>query len=948
MKLIAVSRVKNEIDIIEAFVRHNARHFDKLIVLDDGSSDGTYEALLSFQASGLPLVVLREPCVGYEQSRFMTRLLRMAVDQFGADWVAPLDADEFVEPPKGTTLADILASSPPTLLTMAWNNFIWRPEDDENPEPNPVLRLRMRLPPQPRMTLGKVLAPAALLADGKIELWQGNHGISRDGRELPSQLLESVNLCHFPIRSVAQYAGKIGVGYLQYSAMAHWDRAMGVHYLQPFQMLCRGLDALAQTMEANSYRYSMEDTEPVSGEVVNAPLCYAGDGLTLTGRRQDPLLNVLRCAEAIAVQCAKYAEGNADLHSTLAIATPELADASPHQRIAALQEGVRTARTARDSALRSRLALSLEFEQLQKNYTASRLVEQVRASAEQARLTAVSEADGAVARAVFELDTQRMRAQMLAEKLEAMRKVAQNRDHQLAAIYNSTSWALLRPIRAPLRILRGEISYQTATRLFARTIFRALPGSQPFRNRLRQSGVGLFKPGPQQQPLDETIVAIDVVSTESELAGDLALLPELCATPPPALDVAVSIIIPTFNAGAEFFWLIKKLQAQRGLRAVEIVVVDSGSTDGTVELAQSTGCMLVQIDNSEFSHSHSRNLGADKATGDVLLFTVQDAFPIGDHWLQALAIGLLYPSRAENRVSAISCAEFPRTDTELLYNSMIDTHYKFLGCHQSDRVGRLIDLDNISLRQQGQLSDIACMISRSLLLKYRYHGRYAEDLILGIQLIRDGHALGMISSAKIIHSHNRPQSYYVRRVFVDIIFLTDAFPDFGIPHGCSIFGAMDCAYALSRKLRDWRAPQMRPTSEAFAALLNELRDFHLPKVATDLTGDGFGFKPLSAWLERYGKAMAREGQTLNGSDIADAAQLRTMLVDRIANLAEFAEAVYPVIDAHAAEQIQNGVQKALSMAVGAQLAFIYLNASRLPSDRNNAVLELKAILLEGI
>ena len=57
MKSIAISRVRNEFDIIEAFVRHHAHHFEKLIILDDGSTDGTYEVLLSLQTAGLPLVL---------------------------------------------------------------------------------------------------------------------------------------------------------------------------------------------------------------------------------------------------------------------------------------------------------------------------------------------------------------------------------------------------------------------------------------------------------------------------------------------------------------------------------------------------------------------------------------------------------------------------------------------------------------------------------------------------------------------------------------------------------------------------------------------------------------------------------------------------------------------------------------------------------------------------
>src|SRR3954452_21266957 len=126
MKFIAISRVKNEVDIIEAFVRYHARYFDKLIILDDGSTDGTVDVLKSLRAAGLPLVLLQEAAVGYVQSDYMTKLLHMAVSQLGADWVAPLDADEFLELKGGMTLVEILARQKTSLIRLLWNNFVWK------------------------------------------------------------------------------------------------------------------------------------------------------------------------------------------------------------------------------------------------------------------------------------------------------------------------------------------------------------------------------------------------------------------------------------------------------------------------------------------------------------------------------------------------------------------------------------------------------------------------------------------------------------------------------------------------------------------------------------------------------------------------------------------------------------------------------------------------------
>lgn len=310
MKLVCISRVKNEIDIIEAFVRHHVAYFDKLIIVDDASSDGTCEVLRAMREEGLPLVVLRQRTVGYEQSRHMTRLMHMAVDQFGADWVVPLDADEFIEPKEGTTLAEWLGTREPSPVAVRWNNFVWRPEFDASSEPNPVVRLRLRLPP--RDDLNKVIIPAQLI-DERISLSQGNHHLERNGESLPAQQVDDVQLCHFPIRSVPQFASKVVIGYLQYSAMPHWDRNVGFQFEEPFRQLAGGVGQLASRMESYSRSYSLNDDQVSSGEPVEAALRYAGASLSLTPPRHDRLLgNILDCAEAIALGLADSARQNED------------------------------------------------------------------------------------------------------------------------------------------------------------------------------------------------------------------------------------------------------------------------------------------------------------------------------------------------------------------------------------------------------------------------------------------------------------------------------------------------------------------------------------------------------------------------------------------------------------------------------------------------------------
>jgi GT2 family glycosyltransferase len=269
----------------------------------------------------------------------------------------------------------------------------------------------------------------------------------------------------------------------------------------------------------------------------------------------------------------------------------------------------------------------------------------------------------------------------------------------------------------------------------------------------------------------------------------------------PCIEATLSVIIPTLNAGPEFGYLLRKLRTQIGVRRIEIVIVDSGSTDATVSMARAAGATVIEIAPAEFSHSGARNRGADNATGEFLLFMVQDAYPIGDRW----AYGLLsyLKDHAQEGLTALSCTEYCRDDSDMMYECSIANHYRFLGCKEFDRIGVFRGADQESLRSMGQLSDVSCLIPRERFQQYRYRGNFAEDLDLGVRLIRDGHRIAMLASIKVIHSHNRTSYYYLKRTFVDITFLVNVFPDFALPRCDSSAGLIAGAIHVSRLLSGW-------------------------------------------------------------------------------------------------------------------------------------------------
>ena len=242
----------------------------------------------------------------------------------------------------------------------------------------------------------------------------------------------------------------------------------------------------------------------------------------------------------------------------------------------------------------------------------------------------------------------------------------------------------------------------------------------------------------------------------------------------PKEEVTVSVVIPTKNGGEDFRRVLATIANQKGFRRVETIVVDSGSTDKTVELAEQFGAKIIKILPEEFSHSYARNLGASYASGEYLLFTVQDALPPSDSWLYEL-----FSVIKSNDVVAVSCAEFPWESADLFYRAITWNHYRFLEVDREDRIMRYAGSeDHLTLRKNGQLSDLACLISKDVFTKYKYKTDYGEDLDLGLRLIKDGYEIAFLGSTRIIHSHNRPAYYYLKRGYVENVFLPRIFSDY--------------------------------------------------------------------------------------------------------------------------------------------------------------------------
>lgn len=236
----------------------------------------------------------------------------------------------------------------------------------------------------------------------------------------------------------------------------------------------------------------------------------------------------------------------------------------------------------------------------------------------------------------------------------------------------------------------------------------------------------------------------------------------------------VSVIVPAYNAGKQFEQFIQSVKAQKGIQNVELVVVDSGSSDGTVELCQKNDVVLKQISNEEFTHSYARNLGASLASGDIFVFMTQDALPVGTYWLY----NMIYPV-ITGEAAAVSARELCPETTEMFYKVAARGYAKFLNTLHTSQLNQYSGNETMDeLRRKASLTDIASAISAPIFKKYLYRYDYAEDLDMGIRLLKDGYRVKILSDVRVLHGHNRNAGYYVRRGFVERHALVKILPNF--------------------------------------------------------------------------------------------------------------------------------------------------------------------------
>jgi rhamnosyltransferase len=267
--------------------------------------------------------------------------------------------------------------------------------------------------------------------------------------------------------------------------------------------------------------------------------------------------------------------------------------------------------------------------------------------------------------------------------------------------------------------------------------------------------------------------------------------------------IGLTLFIPTWNAGSAFPRIFQAMRAQRLDRPWEILVIDSGSRDGTVAfLRTQTGVRLIEIPNAEFNHGLTRNRAVQEARGALVALATQDAEPADDQWLQRLVNCF-----ADPRVAGAYSRQIPRPDANPFIRDRLSNWVAAADAPRVQAVANeaefaaLAPLDKLG---RAAFDNVSSCVRRdvALVLPFRQR-RFGEDLDWGHRALLAGHHLVFEPRSRVVHSHNQSIWYEMKRVYLDHQNLHRLFGVHTIPRAgdvlrCTAGGARHLARAVAR------------------------------------------------------------------------------------------------------------------------------------------------------
>ena len=302
--------VKNEMDIIESFVRYTLNIVDGMIILDNGSTDNTLIIIKKLKDEGLPVFYIEDEDSIYAQDKKMTNLLNIAVDEYDADIILPLDVDEFITSKNLGNPRKILEKlESPNYYLVKWKTYI--PYFDKKIHTKFIPSQITFLRDEKLEIYYKVIIPRELVKNYNVKLSFGNHDIIYNEKYediINSEYNPDLSIAHFPLRSKEQTLSKIVMGWISYLNLEDRDEGKSLHWLNIFNKLKKDERISNEDVTNLALEYALDgDDHPVNIKADPMDLTFCNNiDIIYTPDKINPISNLLYGFELFSISHLDY------------------------------------------------------------------------------------------------------------------------------------------------------------------------------------------------------------------------------------------------------------------------------------------------------------------------------------------------------------------------------------------------------------------------------------------------------------------------------------------------------------------------------------------------------------------------------------------------------------------------------------------------------------------
>ena len=217
---------------------------------------------------------------------------------------------------------------------------------------------------------------------------------------------------------------------------------------------------------------------------------------------------------------------------------------------------------------------------------------------------------------------------------------------------------------------------------------------------------------------------------------------------------AVSIILLTKNSQHYLREILQAIYSQATSHGFEVIAVDSGSQDSTLDILAEYPVRLFQIPPEEFNHGETRNLGARQAhpSSQYLVYLTHDATPATPYWLENLLVAV----NESPQVAGAFSRHLPRPTCPLPMARLLAEEWEQSGM-PTRVVKRFTDPDDYERRRAyyAWFSNSSSCLRKDVWQQFSFaRVEFAEDAEWADRVLRAGYTLIYEPSSTIIHSHD--------------------------------------------------------------------------------------------------------------------------------------------------------------------------------------------------